>query len=163
MKTKQKKIPWEFVETRLPSGMGPLSLGRELGVEKNVVGNWKSRGVPLGYARDLSRILGVYVDEMLAAAGADNSTNSDLNAALSPEAVQLILCVARLDRAGKLARQTFAHHQGLLLLSEAASKMQDSPGEPEPSIEEVVRLLQSNLAHHEGTGDESPQRTAESN
>jgi hypothetical protein len=158
MKTPKKTIPWEFVEKHLPADMGPAELARRLGIAKSVVGNWggnSRRGVPLSYARDLGRILGVGVDEILDSAGSDELSNSGQNTRLSDEARALIMCVARLDKGGNLARKTFAATQGLLLLSEVAAKMQDSSEESEPNIQDVVRLLQSSLGQQEGNPDES--------
>lgn len=155
MKPSKNTIPWTFVLEHMPEGMGPAALARALQTDKSVVGNWKTRGVPLSYARDLARILvGVTTDDLLSEAGENDSGNSGQKPCLSDEARSLILCVARLDGGGNLARKTFAATQGLLLLSEVATRMQDSLQEPKPNIQDVVRLLQSSLGQQENTADE---------
>lgn len=163
MKPPKKTIPWEFVADRLPEGMGPAALARELQTEKSVVGNWRSRGVPLSYARDIGRILGIGVDEILDSTGSDKLSNIGQNTRLSEEARSLIMCVARLDKGGNLARKTFEATKGLLLLSEVAAKMQDSSEETEPSIQDVVQLLQSSLGQHEGNADDQTPKMQRSN
>ncbi len=52
------------------------------------------------------------------------TSNSEANRLLSDEAKNLILWIERLDALGDLARKTFAYHQGLLLLSSAATELQ---------------------------------------
>jgi hypothetical protein len=158
---RKKTIPWEFIERRLPDNVrGPTAIARELGIpERNTVGNWRQRGAPLDYAVGLAKLLRISPAEVLEAAEGDNSVKSGRNTALSTEALELIMWVARLDGLGELARKTFTAHAGLLALSEAAAKLQDRPREHENHEQEAIRLLQATLGQYEGITNEGRHQT----
>jgi hypothetical protein len=136
-----KKISWDLIHARLNDPRNPHDqkwLGDRLGVNKNVVSNWKKRGgVPVQYARAVSDVLGVSLDELL---GVSETPSTGHKHRLSDEAIDLILWVVQLDRLGDLSRKTFAAHKGLLQLSAAAANLQDFP-RAQDSAEEIAVAL----------------------
>ncbi len=63
---KNKTIPWALIQEQLDAiGKTRDWLEASLDVEKNVITNWKSRGVPKGRAAELGLLLGTSADFLL--------------------------------------------------------------------------------------------------
>lgn len=86
----------------------------------------------------------------------DWGAKTTINEAITPlsdEAKSLILCVARLDGIGEIARKAFGYHTGLLLLSSAAAELQTGSVRSQ-MLAEIERLFgptqsESSEASHE--------------
>lgn len=153
---KKKTIPWEFIEPKLPEDLrGPAPLARELGIQsRSVVGNWRTRGVPLDYVAKLARVMRVSTDELLAEAGNESPIRGQ-NPSLSTEARDLIFLIAELDGLGRNTCELFKLHTGLLRLSEAAAHIDDSSEESPQHEKAVIGLLQRSFDQFEGVPDET--------
>lgn len=61
----EKSISWRVVEAWM-NGMGVThaEFRERMGVESNVITNWKTRGVPRGRAAEVAAALGITIDEL---------------------------------------------------------------------------------------------------
>ncbi len=63
---KRANIPWERIESRLAEiGKDQAWLRSTLGIEPNVITNWKSRGAPSGKAVAIAQALDLSTDQLL--------------------------------------------------------------------------------------------------
>lgn len=151
MNKKTAGISWDKVSAYLTGTRTQKWLGDELGVEKNVVANWKKRGhIPLNQVGHLSTLLDVPVQDLITDDSADSS-NKTQKTLLSDAARNLILCVTRLDALGEKSQDFLEHHGALLALSERTMEAQHSPHEHNTA--EVDRILGALVEAIEGHTD----------
>lgn len=133
-------IPWMRIAHLV--GRRQKWLADELGVSKQAVTNWRTRGsIPLDYATRISALLNLPVEDLLGISDGANSQKRDQNRPLSDAAKRLIFCAAKLDRSGADAHKILEHHAALIEF--AAGKIPLEYGVYELNTDEIGRLLQA--------------------
>lgn len=145
-----RTIPWERVAHLLDRrDQNQPWLASQLGVSKQAVTNWRTRGsIPLDYTSRISALLNVPVEDLLASEDDAYSPNRDQNRPLSEVTKRLIFCAVKLDRSGKEAFQLLEHHVALLEFAWRAIPSDHSSYEL--NGDEIGRLLQAPEAGTKG-------------